>query len=75
LASKALKSPFISPANTRPPAVASAPPYIGRSDLYCHAIAPVSVLIAEKVPLGGKAFRLRAMPPPLYWPTIGVPGL
>ena len=75
LASKASKSPFISPVKTSSLAVASAPPYIGRSDLYCQSIAPVAVLTAENVPLGANTFRLVAMPPPLYWPTIGVPGL
>src|SRR5258708_8911281 len=49
-ASSALKNPVPSPKNTRPPAVASAPPIRGCSVSYFHATLPASALTAESRP-------------------------
>ncbi len=50
LASYALNQPLPSPVNTRPPAVAVAPPIIGSSVLTVQAIFPVFKSIALTLP-------------------------
>src|ERR1051326_1877093 len=51
-ASKAIKLPSESPANTNPPAVESVPPFGDEKYLNCHCSCPVKGSMASRAPEG-----------------------